>query len=160
MATPRVDRRLRIAFVVSTLEVGGLQRAIATIARNLDRDRAEMEVVALRRQHGGSTLMYDTLEQAGVTVHDLGITGRAEREPRALAAAVTKLRRLFAARGYDIVDSAVLEADGAPVGAQACLLAHAGAAREHEQQGRDRDHADGVCTKHNLYPRARIAAAV
>jgi glycosyltransferase involved in cell wall biosynthesis len=111
MATPRVDRRLRIAFVVSTLEVGGLQRAIATIARNLDRDRAEMEVVALRRQHGGSTLMYDTLEQAGVTVHDLEITGRAEREPRALAAAVTKLRRLFAARGYDIVDSAVLEAD-------------------------------------------------
>ncbi len=111
MATPRVDRRLRIAFVVSTLEVGGLQRAIATIARNLDRDRAEMEVIALRRDRGGSTVMYDALDRAGVTVHDLGIAGRAERDPRALAAAVTKLRRLFAGRRYDIVDSAVLEAD-------------------------------------------------
>jgi glycosyltransferase involved in cell wall biosynthesis len=111
MATPRVDRRLRIAFVVSTLEVGGLQRAIATIARNLDPERGEMEVIALRRPTGASTVMYEELSRAGVTVHDLGVTGRAERDPRALVAAVTKLRRLFVARRYDIVDSAVLEAD-------------------------------------------------
>src|SRR5438105_4389968 len=61
MATPRVDRRLRIAFVVSTLEVGGLQRAIATIARNLDRDRGEMEVIAMRRPPGASSVMYEQL---------------------------------------------------------------------------------------------------
>jgi glycosyltransferase involved in cell wall biosynthesis len=111
MATPPVDRRLRIAFVVSTLEVGGLQRAIATIARNLDPERGEMEVIALRRPATGSTVMYEELGRAGVTIHDLGVTGRAERDPRALASAVSKLRRLFVARRYDIVDSAVLEAD-------------------------------------------------
>jgi glycosyltransferase involved in cell wall biosynthesis len=111
MATPGVDRRLRVAFVVSTLEVGGLQRAIATIAHNLDRDRAHMEVVALRRPSRASTEMYDELDAAGVAVHDLGVSGRAEREPRALAAAVTRLHRLFAARRYDIVDSATIEAD-------------------------------------------------
>jgi glycosyltransferase involved in cell wall biosynthesis len=111
MATAGVDRRLRIAFVVSTLEVGGLQRAIATIAHNLDRDRAEMEVVVLRRADAAPTVMYEELERTGVTVHDLRIAGRAERDPRALVAAVTKLHRLFAGRRYDIVDSAVLEAD-------------------------------------------------
>jgi glycosyltransferase involved in cell wall biosynthesis len=111
MATPGVARRLRVAFVVSTLEVGGLQRAIATIARNLDPGRCEIEVIALRRPVSVSTVMYDELTRAGVTVHDLEVTGRAERDPRALAAAVTKLRRLLVARRYDIVDSAVLEAD-------------------------------------------------
>jgi glycosyltransferase involved in cell wall biosynthesis len=111
MATPGVDRRLRVAFVVSTLEVGGLQRAIATIAHNLDRDRAEMEVIVLRRADGAATLMYEELGRAGVTVHDLRVPGRAERDPRALATAVRKLRRVFVARRYDVVDSAVLEAD-------------------------------------------------
>jgi glycosyltransferase involved in cell wall biosynthesis len=111
MAARRVDGRLRVAFVVSTLEVGGLQRAIATIAHHLDRDRAEMEVVVLRRADGAPTLMYEELGRAGVTVHDLRVTGRAERDPKALVAAVRKLRRLFVARRYDIVDSAVLEAD-------------------------------------------------
>ena len=105
------DGRLRVAFVVSSLEVGGLQRAISTIARNLDPQRAVMEVIALRRPSRASTVMYDELGAAGVAVHDLRVTGRAERDPRALVSAVAGLRRLFVAQRYDVVDSAVLEAD-------------------------------------------------
>jgi glycosyltransferase involved in cell wall biosynthesis len=105
------DTHLRVAYVVSSLEVGGLQRSIATIAHHLDRDRAHMEVVALRRPSRTSTEMYDELGATGVTVHDLDVSGRAERDPRALATAVTRLRRLFVARRYDIVDSATIEAD-------------------------------------------------
>jgi glycosyltransferase involved in cell wall biosynthesis len=108
---PRPDVRLRVAFVVPNLEVGGLQRAISTIADNLDPQRAVMEVIALRRPGRASTVMYDELGAAGVAVHDLGVQGRAERDPRALAAAVAGLRRLFIAQRYDVVDSAVLEAD-------------------------------------------------
>jgi glycosyltransferase involved in cell wall biosynthesis len=93
------DPRVRVAFVVSNLEVGGLQRAIATIAHNLDPQRAVMDVIALRRPSGAATVMYDELGAAGVTVHDL------------LVPAVARLRRLFVAHDYDIVDSAVLEAD-------------------------------------------------
>lgn len=105
------DERVRVAFVVSSLEVGGLQRAISTIAHNLDPQRAVMEVIALRRPSRASTVMYDELAAAGVVVHDLRVTGRAERDPRALASAVVGLRRLFVAQRYDVVDSAVLEAD-------------------------------------------------
>src|SRR5438105_2071193 len=105
------DDRLRVAFVVSSLEVGGLQRAISTIARNLDPQRAVMEVIALRRPGQPSTLMYDEFRAAGVAVHDLRVEGRAERNPRALASAVSRLRRLFVAQQYDVIDSAVLEAD-------------------------------------------------
>jgi glycosyltransferase involved in cell wall biosynthesis len=105
------DDRLRVAFVVSSLEVGGLQRAISTIAGNLDPQRAVMEVIALRRPAQASTLMYDELRAAGVAVHDLRVEGRAERDARALVSAVARLRRLFDAREYDVVDSAVLEAD-------------------------------------------------
>lgn len=105
------ERRIRIAYVVPNLEVGGLQRAIATIVRHLDHDRAEAEVIALRRPAAAASVMYDELSRAGVAVHDLDLEGRAERDPRALATAVTKLRRLFAAGRYDIADSAVLEAD-------------------------------------------------
>lgn len=108
---PKRDSRLRVAFVLPTLEVGGLQRAIVTIAHHLDRDRAQMDVIALRRPTQASTVMYEELERVGVPVHDLGVMGRAEREPRALASAVAKLHRLFAVGRYDIVDSAVLEAD-------------------------------------------------
>jgi glycosyltransferase involved in cell wall biosynthesis len=105
------DPCLRIAYVVPNLEVGGLQRAIVTTVRHLDRERARAEVIALRRPPGTSTVMYDELSRAGVTVHDLRLGGRAERDPRALTAAVTKLRRLFVSERYDVVDSAVLEAD-------------------------------------------------
>jgi glycosyltransferase involved in cell wall biosynthesis len=108
---PGRDGRLRVAFVVSNLEVGGLQRAISTIAHNLDPERAVMDVIALRRPSAAPTVMYDELGAVGVTVHDLHVEGRAERDPRALAAAVARLRRLFVAQQYDIVDSAVLEAD-------------------------------------------------
>jgi len=108
---PGRDVRLRVAFVVPNLEVGGLQRAISTIAHNLDPQRAVMDVIALRRPSEASTVMYDELGAAGVAVHDLRVQGRAERDPRALVSAVAGLRRLFVAQRYDVVDSAVLEAD-------------------------------------------------
>jgi len=88
---PGRDVRLRVAFVVPNLEVGGLQRAISTIAHNLDPQRAVMDVIALRRPSEASTVMYDELGAAGVAVHDLRVQGRAERDPRALVSAVAGL---------------------------------------------------------------------
>jgi glycosyltransferase involved in cell wall biosynthesis len=104
------DARLRVAFVVPTFEVGGLQRAIVTIAEHVDRARVQIDVIALRSPKS-STVMHEQLRRTGGTVHELGVEGRAERDPRALASAVTRLRRVLVAGRYDIVDSAVLEAD-------------------------------------------------
>jgi glycosyltransferase involved in cell wall biosynthesis len=104
------DARLRVAFVVPTFEVGGLQRAIVTISEHVDRERVQVDVIALRNPKS-STVMHEQLRRSGGTVHELDVRGRAERDPRALASAVSRLRRVLVAGRYDIVDSAVLEAD-------------------------------------------------
>ena len=74
------DARLRVAFVVPTFEVGGLQRAIVTISEHVDRDRVQVDVIALRSPKS-SAVMHEQLRRTGATVHELGVRGRAERDP-------------------------------------------------------------------------------
>jgi glycosyltransferase involved in cell wall biosynthesis len=107
----RLTAPVRVGYVVSNLEVGGLQQAIFNTARLLDPDRVVADVVVLRRPSGTSEVMYKRFADAGVRVHDLHLSARSDRSPLGAIRAVRALRAHIRTARYEILDSATLEAD-------------------------------------------------
>lgn len=79
--------------VTEDLGIGGLERVVSTICRNLDRDRFEPSVLCLR--DGGP--FADELRALGMQVDVLGAPGKADY------LAFAKVRRLLRERAVDVV---------------------------------------------------------
>lgn len=80
---------IRVALIITELEVGGAERCLARIARGLSREQFAVELYSLasRPKRGQDALVLE-LEQAGVPLHFLGCDSR-----WSFAAAITSLRR-------------------------------------------------------------------
>lgn len=105
------ESRLRVALVVPHLEVGGLQRATLTIARNRP-DEVDLAVVTVHDLPGDRPADFLAGATAAATeVVSLGVQGRVDRSPRALLTAVRRMRRFVRHWRPDVLDSAILEAD-------------------------------------------------
>jgi glycosyltransferase involved in cell wall biosynthesis len=103
---------VRVLYLLPNFGVGGAERSLLVIARHLDRSGAAMFMAALGppRRPVEETVL-PQLEELGVDVIDLAITGRADRSPRTLVVAARRLRRLCRDLRIDVVDSALFEAD-------------------------------------------------
>lgn len=85
--------RIRVLLLTDEMEVGGTQRQIVHIARNLDRERFEPAVLFFRNP----SFFVDDLQRAGVRVIQVEKNGRFD------AGFVWRLVRVLARERYDVV---------------------------------------------------------
>ncbi len=82
-----MDRRIRIAHVINSMEVGGAQRQVVNLMRTLDPTRFEQCLICLERKG----VLGEGLERDGFPVLALGKQGRVH--PKMLWTLVRELRR-------------------------------------------------------------------
>jgi glycosyltransferase involved in cell wall biosynthesis len=112
VARGTVQPRPRVLYLLPNFGVGGAERALLMIARHAEQAGFQPYAASLGqpRRDESETVLGD-LRALGVEVFDLGLRGRADRSPAALALGASRLRRLCRRLGIDIVDSCLLEAD-------------------------------------------------
>lgn len=86
---------IRIAYIVNSFNVGGLERYIARMCNHLPPNRYESEIICLRSDGAA----HDWLNRSETTVHEMGATSG--NNP----ALIKNLERLLISRSYDIVQS-------------------------------------------------------
>src|SRR5436190_15444583 len=133
---------------------------VKPITRLVRREELGLEV---RRTHsliyGAAVPDLEAVACAAVHIDARGVTLAIRVEIR-LHAVLGALLAIGRDRRLGAAERAVFEADGAPIPRETSLLAHAGAARESEQHGRNGHRTNTGCAKHNEHPWAGIAAAV
>lgn len=92
-ATDAVSRKIRILLLSDEMEVGGTQRQIVHIARNLDRNRFEPTVGYFRNR----SFLVDQLEQAGIPAVEIPKRGRLD------PGFVLNLRRFLIEGRFDVM---------------------------------------------------------
>lgn len=104
--------RPRVLFLMPNFGVGGAERAILMISQHATEGGFVPVVASLGppRRKESETVLGD-LRSLGIEVHDLGLHGRADRSPIALARGAIRLRRLCKSLRIDIIDSCLFEAD-------------------------------------------------
>lgn len=102
-------RPLRVLLLVTTLDVGGAEKAVATLATRLDPHRFQARVVALR----GRGPMAQRIEAAGIPVHTLDMAHRFD------VRAPFRLRALLREHSIDVLHAFLFHANllGRMVGA-------------------------------------------
>ncbi len=103
-------RRLRVCQLITELGPAGAERCVYELSRRLDRDRFDVQVVALRDGEVG-----DWLERAGIKVTVLGVHGRFDMLK------FRKLARLLRQEQIDLLHTHLFHAD--LVGRPAAYLA-------------------------------------
>ncbi|QEH35847.1 Capsular glucan synthase [Aquisphaera giovannonii] len=98
---PRPSRPVRVALVITDLDVGGAERALVGLATRLDRARWEPSVIAL----GGEGALAAELGRAGIDCQCLG------GGPRRPLAIVSRLARALRTRGPELVQSFLFHAN-------------------------------------------------
>jgi glycosyltransferase involved in cell wall biosynthesis len=102
-----MDRPLRVALVITELEVGGAERCLVNLACGLDRSRFEAEVYCLASQPPApQDRLVRRLEESGVPAHFLGFSNK-----WSLPAAVRALRTALAQRPPDVMQSMLFHAN-------------------------------------------------
>jgi len=103
---------VRVLYVLPNFGVGGAEQSLYLIARHVDRSEAAVYMAALGppRRPVEETVL-PRLEELGIDVVDLAVTGRADRSLRALLVAAVRLRALCRDLRIDVVDTALFEAD-------------------------------------------------
>jgi glycosyltransferase involved in cell wall biosynthesis len=100
-------RQLRIALVITELEVGGAERCLVNLAAGLDRDRFAVTVYCLApRPRAPQDRLVRRLEDEQVPVHFLAFSNK-----WSLIAAVRSLRRLFDGQRPDVIQSMLFHAN-------------------------------------------------
>ncbi|WP_165234851.1 glycosyltransferase [Aquisphaera insulae] len=98
---PRPARPVRVAMVITDLDVGGAERALVNLATQLDRGRWEPSVIAL----GGEGELAVELRRAGIDCECLG------GSPRRPFAVVARLIRALRRRRPELVQSFLFHAN-------------------------------------------------
>ncbi|WP_197442652.1 glycosyltransferase [Lignipirellula cremea] len=98
---------LRLALVITELEVGGAERCLANLALHVDRERFAPQVYSLGpRPIGDQAALVDQLEAAGVPLHFLNAASL-----RHLPGAVLKLQRLLQEQQAQVIQSFLFHAN-------------------------------------------------
>ena len=107
MSASKLDRKMRIAFVITELEVGGAERCMVNLATRIDRDRFEPQVYSLApRPPKNRDQLTRQLEEAGVPVHCIGATSSFQ-----VFKAIRHLKRLLLAQSPDILQTFLYHAN-------------------------------------------------
>ena len=107
---PKVPH-VTVCYLLPNLEVGGLQRALVTIAAQAFAHRGEVVVCSLHRSPSDHETMEPALTRAGARIVHLEVSERADRKLRSLGSATHRFRTWLNHSQIDIVDSAIFEAD-------------------------------------------------
>jgi len=98
---------IRLALVITELEVGGAERCLTHLAVGVDRSKFSPEVYSLGPcPQGEQRELVDRLEQAGVPVHFLNA-----RSARHALGAVMRLRKLLQAQRAEVVQTFLFHAN-------------------------------------------------
>lgn len=114
-SSPR-SRPVRIAFVITELNVGGAERCLVNLATGLDRKRFAPVVYSLdSRPAGDKASLVLRLEQAGIPVRFVGVSSSWQ-----VLSAIRRLRRLLAEQEPHVVQTFLFHANvvGAIAGAR------------------------------------------
>ena len=99
---------IRLALCITELNIGGAEKAFTELALRLDRSRFVPEVYVLwpRRKHPGDSSFVPLLQQRGIPVHFLDVSG-----PLTFCRGVRRLTRLLKAQKADILLSFLFHAN-------------------------------------------------
>lgn len=86
---------IRIAYIVHTFDVGGLERCVANLANHLDRDRFLPSIICLNRNGNAA----NWIERDDVVIHEI------RKKPRNDFGAIRRLAKLLKDEQIDIVHS-------------------------------------------------------
>ncbi|MFV1968076.1 MAG: glycosyltransferase [Pirellulaceae bacterium] len=100
-----LDERIRVAFVITELEVGGAERCLASVATRLDRQRFDPAVFCLAPRPAETELV-ERLESSDIDVHFLGA-----RSAWQCFSARVQFRKLLASWRPHIVQSFLFHAN-------------------------------------------------
>ncbi len=104
---PTAGERIRVAFLITELNVGGAERCLTQLAIGLDRTRFEPLVISIAPRPTGEQLaLVDRLEAAEIPVHFLNAASKWR-----LLNAVRRLRRTLDAFRPHVVQSFLFHAD-------------------------------------------------
>ena len=99
---------IRLALCITELNIGGAEKAFTELALRLGRERFAPEIYVLwpRRKHLGDSSFVPLLEQRGIPVHFLDVSG-----PLTFCRGVRRLARLLKAQKADILLSFLFHAN-------------------------------------------------
>ena len=99
---------IRLALCITELNIGGAEKAFAELALRIDRSRFAPEIYVLwpRRKHHGDSSFVPVLEQRGIPVHFLDVSG-----PLTFCRGVRRLAGLLKAQNADILLSFLFHAN-------------------------------------------------
>lgn len=98
---------VRLALVITNLNVGGAERCLVELATRIDRQRFEPEVYSLGpRPLGEQSILVERLEEAGIRVNFVDV-----RHGWQLPLAVSRLRRMLRVQSPDVVQSFLFHAN-------------------------------------------------
>ncbi len=101
------DERVRVALVITELNVGGAERCLTQLALGLKRSRFEPLVVSIApRPRGDQAALVERLESSGITAKFLDAASRWQ-----LGAAIRRLRRVLRQFEPSVVQSFLFHAD-------------------------------------------------
>lgn len=104
---PSPDKRIRVALVITELDVGGAERCLTQLARGLDRARFEPLVIAIApRPLPAQQALVSQLEAAHVPIRFLNAASKWQ-----VLIAARRLRKTLETFGPDIVQSFLFHAD-------------------------------------------------
>ncbi len=102
-----METPVRIAFVITELDVGGAERCLTNLVVGLDRAKFDPIVIALKARPVASQLtLVSELEAADVPIHFMGL-----RSPLSMPLALMRLRKLLQNHRTDVVQSFLYHAN-------------------------------------------------